>query len=144
MLDILKKIKKRIEKMKKILSIALISTLSLVLSTGCSSKEDVKPAQTAKPKHVDAKVSEDALFVHEKNNKKVLHDIKKAGEKTGWHITDFKTNEVIAEKTTNENTVSSSVVFSDGHIEFSNPEATQDLRDAIEKECNANTDTSEH
>ncbi|NPA59765.1 MAG: hypothetical protein GXO30_04795 [Epsilonproteobacteria bacterium] len=123
--------------MNKILSIALISTLSLVLSTGCSSKsEDATPS--AKPTTLDAKVSKEALYVNTHNNKKILHAIKKAGDKTGWKITEFKRNEVLAEKTTNEETVSSSILFSDGHIEFSNPEATSNLRDAIKEECETN------
>ncbi|WP_040766497.1 hypothetical protein [Sulfurimonas gotlandica] len=67
-------------------------------------------------------------------NKKIAHAIEKAGEKTGWKITEFKSNEVIAEKVDGENTISSTVEFSEGHIEFSNNSATSDLRDAIEDE----------
>jgi len=118
--------------MKKILSITIISALSLVLSSGCASKTEAKPA--AKPTYVDAKVSKDALYV-DLNNKQILNVIKKAGEETNWRITEFKMNEVIAEKTTDGNTVSSNILFSDGHIEFSNPEITSDLREAVEKGC---------
>jgi len=125
--------------MKKIFSITLVSALSLVLSTGCSSKGDVKPsdnvATTSSSSSIDAKISKDALFVNTHDNKKIIKAIKRAGEKTGWNITEFKSNEVIAEKTANEDTVSSSIHFSNGHIEFSNPEATSDLRDAVEEEC---------
>ena len=116
--------------MKKILSITLISTLALVLSTGCSSKSNYAPDAA----HADAKVSEKALYVKTHDNKKIAHAIEKAGEKTGWKITEFKSNEVIAEKTDNGESVSSSIKFSDGHIEFSNNDATSDLRDAIEDE----------
>ena len=54
--------------MKKILSITLISALTLVLSTGCSSKSDsaVVPASTAEKR--DAKVSKEALYVNTHDN----------------------------------------------------------------------------
>jgi len=120
--------------MKKILSATLISTLALMLSTGCSDTKPA-PASAAAPKNLDAKVSQEALFVKTHNNKKVAHAIEKAAEKTGWDITEFKSNEVIAEKTINGETVSSNVHFYDGHIEFSNKEVTMDLRNAIEAEC---------
>jgi len=124
--------------MKKILSITLISALTLVLSTGCSSKSDsaVVPASTAEKR--DAKVSKEALYVNTHDNKKIAHAIEKAGEKTGWKITKFKSNEVIAEKTDGEETISSTIKFSEGHIEFEDNEATMDLRDAIAEELSKN------
>jgi len=118
--------------MKKILSLTLISAIALVLSTGCSSKNPNIPAN----EDLDAKVSADALYVKTHDNEKIAKAIKKAGEKTGWIITEFKNNEVIAEKLDGEKTISSSVTFSDGHIEFENGSATSDLRDAIEEELN--------
>ncbi len=113
--------------MKKILSITLISALALVLSTGCG-------GTTAAPAQKDAKVSTEALYVNTHDNKKVAHAIEKAGQKTGWKITEFKNNEVIAEKTTDGNTISSNIKFSEGHIEFSDNDATSDLRSAIVEE----------
>ncbi len=130
--------------MKKILSVALISALALMLSTGCSSKSDTKPANAPAnaPAKLDPKVSKGALYVKTHDNKKIAHAIEKAGEKTGWKITKFKSNEVIAEKTTDGDTVSSNVHFYDGHIEFSNKEATMDLRNAIEAECNKSSSSA--
>nr|WP_321267445.1 hypothetical protein [uncultured Sulfurimonas sp.] len=116
--------------MNKILSIALISAITLVLSTGCSSKGGAEPGTH------NAKVSEKALYVKTHNNKKIAEAIEKAGEKTGWKITEFKMNEVIAEKTENEVTVSSSIKFSEGYVEFSNDSAASDLSDAIMEELN--------
>lgn len=116
--------------MKKILSITLISAIALVLSTGCSSKN------VNAPETHDPKVSAEALYVKTHDNEKIAKAIKKAGEKTGWIITEFKSNEVIAEKLDGKNTISSSIMFSDGHIEFENASATSDLRDAIEDELN--------
>ena len=100
--------------MKKILSISLISALTLVLSTGCIS------------------TSGDGLQVKTHDNEKILHAIEKAGKKNGWKITEFKNNEVIAEKTDDGDTVSSSIKFQDGNIQFSNSAAASDLSSDIE------------
>jgi len=116
--------------MKKILSITIISAVALIFSAGCMG------GSTATPETHDTKVSKEALYVNTHDNKKVAHAIKKAGEKTGWKITEFKSNEVIAEKTDDGKTISSTIKFSEGHIEFSDNDATSDLRDAIEDELN--------
>ena len=101
--------------MNKILSITLISAASLILFAGCGA-------------------STGSLQVKTNNNAKIAHAIEKAGQKAGWKITEFKSNEVIAEKTEGEETVSSSVKFDDGQINFSNESDTADLREAIEEE----------
>jgi len=106
--------------MKKILSLSLITAFTLVLSTGCNST------------HGDPSVSADALYVNTHNNEKILHAIEKAGEANGWKITEFKNNEVIAEKSDDGDTISSSIKFQDGHIEFSNSDAASDLSSDIE------------
>jgi hypothetical protein len=127
---------KKGSKMKKILSITLISALTLLFSTGCGGTTATVAAPEASQAtgHNDPKVSSEALYVETHNNKKIAHAIKKAGEATGWKITEFKNNEVIAEKTLNEETVSSNIKFSQGHIEFSDNATTSDLRDAIKEE----------
>ena len=107
--------------MKKILSLSLISALTLVLSTACNTTTG------------DPSVSADALYVNTHDSKKILHAIEKAGEENGWKITEFKGNEVIAEKTNDGDTISSSIKFQDGHIEFSNDAAASDLSDDIEE-----------
>lgn len=105
--------------MKKIVSLSLISAIAIVLSTGCNS------------------TSGDGLQVKTHDNEKILHAIEKAGKKNGWNITHFKYNEVIAEKTDDGDTISSSIKFQDGNIRFSNSEAASDLsgdiEDALEK-----------
>lgn len=100
--------------MNKILSLSLISALTLVLLSGCNS------------------TSGDGLQVKTHDNEKILHAIEKAGEQNGWKITEFKNNEVIAEKTDDGDTLSSSIRFQEGHIVFSNPEAESALGDDIE------------
>lgn len=113
--------------MKKILSIALISAMAIVLATGCSGKSSNVHSD-------DTKVSSEALYVDVKNNEELIKVIKAAADKTDWDITEFKNNQVIAEKTEDGKTISSSILFYDGHVEFENPAATSDLRDAIEDE----------
>ncbi len=112
--------------MKKILSLSLISALTLVLSTGCNST-------SGSPSAHDPSVSSDAIYVNTHDNEKILHAIEKAGEENGWTITKFKINEVLAEKNEGENSISSSIKFSNGHIEFSNDEAASDLSSDIEE-----------
>lgn len=107
--------------MKKILTLSLISALTLVLSSGCSSTIG------------DPSVSANAIYVNTHDGEKILHAIEKAGEENGWKITEFKANEVIAEKTEDGDTISSSIKFQDGHIEFSNDAAASDLSSDIEE-----------
>lgn len=116
--------------MKKILSIGLISLFALVFSTACTSTSG------------NPEVPDNALVVNTHNSEKVIHAIKNAGEKNGWSITEFKSNEVVAEKTDNGDTVSSSIEVHDGYIVFENSAAASDLSDDIEDELNK--DSSSH
>ncbi len=125
--------------MKKILTITLISIITVMISSGCKDGSSVTPVE---PQEVrDAKVSKEALYVGVHDNEKLSKAIKKAAKKTGWKITEFKSNEVLAEKTEAEDTISSSVCFSHGYVEFSNNDDTSDLRDAIKEELSSNTAT---
>lgn len=110
--------------MKKILSLGLISAFTLVLLSECNS------------------TSADGLQVKTYDNAKILYAIKKVGEKNGWKITQFKNNEVVAEKTDDGDTVSSSIKFQDGNIKFSNSAAASDLSSDI-KDALKNS-SSEH
>ncbi len=119
--------------MKKILSVTLISALTLVLSTGCSSKTAEPQGAQKEDLTIKDKVGSDALYTEGKSNGAILHAIEKAGSKTGWQITKFKGNEVMAEKISDGETVSADILFYDGHVEFHGAD-TSDLRDAIEDE----------
>lgn len=110
--------------MNKILTLALVSALTLVLSTGCSSKGNI----------MDAEASKEALYTNSHSNEKVINAIIKAGKQTNWKITEFKSNEVVAEKVGSSETVSSSIKMFDGYLEFSNNSQTSDLRSAIKSE----------
>jgi len=116
--------------MKKILSMGLISLFTLVLSTGCNSMSG------------DPEIPDNALEIHTHGNEKALHAIEKAGAMNGWTITEFKINEVIAEKTNNGDTISSSIKVYDNYIIFENPIAASALSDDIEDELNK--DSSSH
>ena len=99
--------------MNKTLSLSLISALTLMLSTGCNS------------------TSGDGIHVKSHDNEEVLHAIEKSGKQNGWKITEFKNNEVIAEKTDDGETISSTIKFHNGDIKFSNSEAASDLSSDI-------------
>ena len=110
--------------MNKILTLALVSALALVLSTGCSSKGNI----------MDVEAPKEAIYTNSHSNEKVIKAIVKAGAKTNWKITEFKSNEVVAEKVGSNETVSSSIKMFDGYLEFSNNSQTSDLRSAIKNE----------
>lgn len=125
--------------MKKILTVALILVITLMISSGCKDNAPKVSNIPEAPKVRDAKISEQALYVGKYENKKIIRVVEKACEKIGWKITKFKSNEVLVEKTDNEDTVSSSVKFVEGYIEFSNNTDTLDLREAIKEEMSNTT-----
>ncbi len=121
--------------MKKIIATALISSVTLMLITGCGGSG---------PSSHDPSLSENVLYVNIHKNEKLEKAILKAGEASGWTITKFKSNSVIAEKVDGDTTYASTLKFSNGHIEFENAKGTSDgdiddLRDAIEEACNEET-----
>jgi len=129
--------------MKKITSLTLISSVALLLITGCGGSGPTAENEG----HNDAKISKNALYVNTYNNKKLAKAIQQAGEESGWKITKFKTNAVVAEKVNEDNTYATTLKFNNGHVEFENAEGTtdsdvEDLRDAIENIANA--ESSEH
>ncbi len=109
--------------MKKI----IISTISIVLSSmifnACSTTsmnaEDVKTASFTHLKH-------------EMPLSKVHKLIVKAGEENGWRMTEFKENEIIAEKEENGNMKAVTITFTEDYFDISPKDS--DLHEAIEKE----------
>ena len=116
--------------MKKFLSIVGFSILTIVLSSGCSGLQ--MKAQV--DKH-DESMAKTAIYVGDANSEEMLKAIKAAGEKTGWRVTDFKTDAVIVEKVVDDKTMSSTIKFHHGHISGDNENASMDelleLRKAI-------------
>ena len=78
-----------------------------------------------------------ASFTHLKNEMplaKVHKLILKAGKGGGWRMTEFKENELIAEKEKNGNMKAVTITFSKDYFDISPKDS--DLHEAIEKELN--------
>lgn len=124
--------------MKKLLSIAAISAVTILLGTGCSSSSKVLPSNAAENSAIyKSEVSKGSLHVKEHNTQKVMHSVKASGEKAGWKMTSFKINEFIAEKASGGKTVSTNVKFHNEYITFSRENASEsdvsELMGAIEE-----------
>ncbi|ADN08881.1 hypothetical protein [Sulfurimonas autotrophica] len=111
--------------MKKI----IISTISIVLSgvifNACSTTSmNAEDTKTASFTHLE----------HEMPLGKVHKLILKAGEENGWRMTEFKENELIAEKEENGSMKAVTITFTQHYFGISPKDS--DLHEAIEKELN--------
>lgn len=98
------------EKMKKIVAMTLVSAVSMLLVAGCSTKSGVHTAE-----HSFSGGYELALKGHPGNKR--LHDaIVKAGESTGWNMTEFKSTALIAEKINGDESITATISFYDDKI----------------------------
>jgi hypothetical protein len=61
---------------------------------------------------------------------KIIHN---AGDESGWKITEYKHNLMIAEKITDDGTIYSEIKIGDDKLEFTNPSQTNDLSETIRK-----------
>jgi len=106
--------------MKKILITATGILLSSLLFVSCSTTNGVD---------VDTKTVD---FTHFKEMplKKVHKLIVKAGEEDGWRMTEFKENELIAEKTENGQTKAVTIDFAEDYFNLDPHDS--DLQNAIE------------
>ena len=107
--------------MKKLLSLLALSTLTLVLTTGCASKSGS-----------DAHSSGTHM-----TTKQVHHAIMVGGEKAGWKMTEFKSNEVIAENFDGSDGEMVTVKIKDGRVSYHGDASYGDLEDAIYDELHA-------
>ncbi len=116
--------------MMKIGSAALLSAFLMV---GCSSKEEAAPASADNV--VDVKY---AGMIHVENVtvEKLHHAIMAAGEAEGWKMTEFKGNEVIAEKF-GDDEVTAIIKFDRYGYEVHSESDTDDLEDAIKEQLEA-------
>jgi predicted small secreted protein len=105
--------------MKKILIIGSL-LLSSLLFVSCSATNGVD---------IDAK---SANFTHfEKKPLTTVHKlIVEAGKEDGWRMTEFKDNELLAEKTEDGDTKAVSIEFSQDYFHLTPSDS--DLKDAIE------------
>ena len=99
--------------MKKILSIVALSFTALVLTTGCSSSMNNMSAHIEKGNET---IPQSAIYAGHHKSEDMMKAIKKAGEKEGWRVTEFKSNAVIVEKVLGDKTVSSTLEYRNEHI----------------------------
>ena len=115
--------------MKQMIKIGSAALLSAFLMVGCSSKEGSAPA-VADAKH--------AGMTHVENvtAKQLHHAIMAAGKAEGWKMTEFKSNEVIAEKFGDDE--ATAIIKFDKHgYEVHSESDTDDLEDAIKEQLEA-------
>jgi len=106
--------------MKKIVILSVSALLSSLLLVSCSATSGVE---------VDAKTADYTHF-NTIPLKKVHKLIVEAGEEDGWRMTEFKENELIAEKTEDDETKAVTISFSENSFNLDPNDS--DLEDAIE------------
>jgi tryptophanase len=80
-------------------------------------------------------------------NEKAIDAIKKAAEKTGWRVTEFKSNAVIVEKVVDGETISRTIKVYNRHIsgdEEASGSELKELRQAIVEELKEQKKSSSH
>ena len=122
--------------MKKITKISSAILLSALMMAGCSSKEAVPG--TGEMTAGDVKYA-GLTHVGHVTSKQLQHAIMAAGKAQGWRMTEFKNNEVIAEKF-GDDAVSASIKFSKHGYEIhskSENGVISDLAEAIKEQLSA-------
>lgn len=125
--------------MKRIVSIAAVSVVAAMLTTGCSVKSGVSnDVDMRAHMEEDATVCKTAIFIGHRDSESVISAIEKAGEKEGWIMTKFKSNAIIAEKSMDGVMRSTTITIAKEHIMCSKDKLPQSeldsLRTAIVKE----------
>ncbi len=130
--------------MKKILSLSLISAITLVLSAGCSIKSTEMSAQIDK---TDESTIKTAIYIGDMETGEAISAIKKAGEETGWRVTEFKSNAVIVEKVVGDETLSRTIKVNNKHIsgdKAASRSEFHELREAIVEALKEKEEESSH
>ena len=99
--------------MKKILSTTIISAISIMLITACSSKEPTMGAHIDK---TDESTIKTAIYIGNMKTEKAILAVEKAAEKNGWKVTEFKRNAVIVEKVIGDKTINRTIKVHNKHI----------------------------
>jgi len=109
--------------MKKSLTALLISIMALTV--GCSSTSTSTHAEEVSTIHSN---------LSHVNMKKIHKAIDDGAEKSGWITTEYKSNEVIAEKIDGEDSIMVSIKIENGRLKYlqENEEATSDIDDLSE------------
>jgi len=122
--------------MNKVVKIALASTVSMFLLSGCGGS-NTQTAEDTISGHAEL-----TLQSHT-NSKKLREAISIAGEKEGLKMTPFKDNSFIVERIDGDDSASATVTFSRDKVVII-PETgdidADDLLEAIEKELNAESE----
>lgn len=119
--EIMQKSSKKGLKMKTILKLTSVAlSLSLFMSA-CSHKVLY---------HGDAKTAAYPHFSKKLTQKELYNIIMKVGKKNSWRMTEFKDNELIAEKSIDGETKALSIHFANDYF-YTSPE-NKDLNDAIQ------------
>ena len=129
--------------MKKILSTTLISAISIMLLTACSSKEPTMGAHIDK---TDESTIKTAIYIGDMKTEKAIFAIKKAAEKNGWKVTKFKSNAVIVEKVIGGKTINRTIKVHNKHVSGDKQASgyeLSNLRETIVQELQ-NIDNSSH
>lgn len=125
--------------MKKIVSMTVVTLAALTLMSGCGAKGS---SSGMKMGAADETVCKTAIFVGDRNSKSVISAIERAGEKEGWRMTEFKSNAIIAEKTIDSETYSTTISIAREHITCDKNNLSQrdlnKLRSAIVEELQKN------
>ena len=125
--------------MRKRLSIVLISSVALLLSTGCSSNKVDVTTNNSESSYNKTNKNSASFSVDVENCKEAYIVIKKVGEKYDWKMTEYKLNEMFAEKRVNEKTIFTTIKFFEGTLTFSNASEAKDLFNAVKKEFSSKT-----
>jgi len=114
--------------MKKTIMLGLVSVISSFILVGCGGAEVNNPSyDKVKNEH---RVFLDRVLTQQKVHKLILQ----AGEENGWRMTEFKSNELVAEKMTSDGTISVDIKF-DNHSFEIDPE-NDDLSDILKSVLN--------
>jgi len=107
--------------MKKLLKLALVPAVALLM-VSCSATDSPD---------ADTKTAEYTHF-KKKHSLKEVHDlIMEAGKEDGWRMTEYKENEIIAEKFSDDDAKSVTIEFTKEYF-YIDPQ-NGDLEDAIEE-----------
>ena len=103
--------------MKRIVILSMVAVISSIMIVGCSAKDSAQPSSVSvKSENVKSGVID--IKNSELTQLKIHKLIVKAGEENGWKMTEFKENEVIAEKMKGGETVAVSVKFDTKTVEL--------------------------
>lgn len=111
--------------MKKTITTILLSISAITFAVGCSSTSSAEAH--ASVKHINTSDIHDAVI--------------RGAEKAGWITTEFKINEVIAEKINGDKSSAVSIKIIDGRVNYINEsesvDGLSDLQDAISDEIHS-------